>query len=225
FATMPLCFTSRDVYQLDLRASVDAPSGIERARGLRELTELVVPQRDLLSVWTRQEDFDEAPRLDLAAAGWMSGPVPTSRYDPLYGEISSLRWPTRARAHLGPHDSSPSVDPLAEANQVYTFAGRDDEAGWAQLAPYREDDKARRASYALHFDDESKELEGRYLPDGTAPLDLAKLGWGGAAVSTGSGASSGGSSLMGAMACSLWIKPRELEEGARLLDVAGLYTD
>ncbi len=213
FATMPLCFTARDVYQLALRASVNAPSGIERARGSRELIELIVPQRDLMSVWTRQEDFDEAPRLGLQAAGWMSGPVPTSRYDPLYGEISSLRWPTRARAHLGPHDSTPSVDPLADTNQVYTFATRDDEAGWAQLAPYREDDKARKASYALHFDDESKELEGRYLPDGAAPLDLAKLGW------------SGAGSLMQGMAASLWIKPRELEEGAKLLDVAGPFSD
>src|SRR5262249_10457907 len=89
FATMPLCFTSRDVYQLELRAAVDAPSGVQRARGTRELDQLVVPQRDLLSVWTRQEDFDEAPRLDRAAAGWLSGPVPTSRYDPLYGDVAS----------------------------------------------------------------------------------------------------------------------------------------
>src|SRR6185436_14187503 len=132
FATMPLCFTSRDVYQLDLRASVDAPSGIERARGLRELTEVVVPQKDLLSVWTRQEDFDEAPRLDLAAAAWMTGPDPTSRPDALFGETASTRWPTRARAQLGPHDTAPSVDPLAEADtKVYTFAKRSDDDGWA----------------------------------------------------------------------------------------------
>ncbi len=72
FATMPLCFTSRDVYELALRAAVNAPSGVQRARGARELTELIVPQRDLLSIWTRQEDFDEAPRLDRDAAGWLS---------------------------------------------------------------------------------------------------------------------------------------------------------
>ncbi len=224
FATMPLCFTSRDVYQLALRAVVNAPSGIQRARGTRELTELIVPQRDLLSVWTRQEDFDEAPRLDRAAAGWLSGPVPTSRHDPLYGEVASLRWPARTRAHLGPFDSAPTLDPLADDANVYAFAGRESEDGWAQLAAMREEDGARRASYALHFDDETKELEGRYLPDGTAPLDLAKLGWTAAATAaTGSG--SGGAALMSGTSCALWVKPRQLEEGARLLDVAGPYTD
>jgi hypothetical protein len=213
FSTMPLCFTARDVYAIALRASINAPSGVQRARGLRELAELIVPQRDLLTVWTRQEDFDEAPRLDRAASGWLSGPVPTARHDALFGEVSSLRWPTRARAHLGPHDSAPAVDPLADPTRVYCFPVREDEDGWAQLAPHREDDHARRASWALHFDDETKELEGRFLPDGPAPLDLAKLGW------------SGGGQLMGGMAFSLWVQPRELEEGARLLDVGGQYSD
>lgn len=229
FATMPLCFTSRDVYQLELRAAVNAPSGIQRARGTRELTELIVPQRDLLSVWTRQEDFDEAPRLDRAASGWMSGPVPTSRHDPLYGEVASLRWPSRTRAHLGPYDTAPALDPLADDANVYAFAGRDDEGGWAQLAAMREEDAARRASYALHFDDETKELEGRYLPDGTAPLDLAKLGWTGSSAAVSSsgagGSASASATLMSGTACALWVKPRQLEEGARLLDVAGQYTD
>lgn len=231
FATMPLCFTSRDVYELALRAAVNAPSGIQRARGSRELTELIVPQRDLLSVWTRQEDFDDAPRLDRAAAGWLSGPVPTSRHDPAYGEVSSLRWPTRTRAHLGPHDTQPTLDPLGDDANVYAFAQRDNEDGWAQLAAAREEDSARKASYALHFDDETQSLEGRYLPDGTAPLDLAKLGWTGAAAVTGGGitgstsGSAGSAGLMSGMACSLWVKPRELEEGARLLDVTGAYKD
>lgn len=215
FATMPLCFTAREVYGLELRASVNAPSGLERARGERELAELVVPQRDLLSVWTRQEDFDDAPRLDRAGAGWLSGPRPTSRPDMLFGEVSSLRWPTRTRAHLGPHDTQPSVDPLAEPDGplVYTFAGRESDDGWAQLAPYREQAEARKASWSMHFDDESKVLEGRWLPDGVAPLDLTKLGW------------SGSGNLMHGMAFSMWVKPRALEAGARLLDVGGQFTD
>ncbi|MSR61107.1 MAG: hypothetical protein EXS08_01495 [Planctomycetes bacterium] len=214
FATMPLCFTSRDVYELELRAALDAPSGIERAHGVRVLDELIVPQRDLLSVWTRQEDFDEAPRLDLAAAAWMTGPNPTSRPDALFGSVASARWPTRARAQLGPHDTAPSIDPLAdEQTKVYTFAKRADDDGWAQLAPYREDAAARRASYALHFDDESKSLEGHYLPDGTAPLELEKLGWNGAGK------------LMSGMAFSMWIQPRELADGAVLLDVGGQFSD
>jgi hypothetical protein len=209
FSTMPLCFGSRDVYGLDLRAAVNAQSGILRAEGARELVEVVVPQEDLLRVWTRQEEFEIAPGMEREAAGWLTGPRPTSRYDPLYGPVSSLRWPTRARANLGPHDTSPALDPLAQAE--YVFPSREED-GWSQLQPVREDDVARKAVYALHFDDETRELEGRYLPDGTEPLDLAKLGW------TASG-------LMDGVAFSLWIQPRELEEGAVLLDIGGNFTD
>ncbi|NOT29458.1 MAG: hypothetical protein HOP15_03310, partial [Planctomycetes bacterium] len=145
--------------------------------------------------------------------------------------VSSLRWPSRTRAHLGPYDTQPTLDPLGDDANVYAFAQRDNEDGWAQLAAAREEDSARKASYALHFDDETKELEGRYLPDGTAPLDLAKLGWTGAATATGGGSTgstssaAGSAGLMSGMACSLWVKPRELEEGARLLDVTGAYKD
>lgn len=213
FATMPLCFTSRDVYELELRAAVNAPSGADRARGARERVEMIVPQRDLLSVWTRQEDFDEAPRLDQAAAGWLTGPVPVARHDPLFGDVSSLRWPARARAHLGPHDTLAPPTSEDQPPLPYTFPSREDEDGWAQLAATREDARARGASYALHFDHESKTLEGRFLPDEPEPLDLAKLGWSGAA------------DRMSGMAASLWIQPRALEEGARLLDVGGELTD
>ncbi len=216
FATMPLSFTARDVYELELRASVNAPSGIERAAGTRELVELVIPQKDLLAVWTRQEDFDEAPRLDLASAGWLSGPNPTSRHDALYGEVASVRWPTRARAHLGPHDTAPSVDPLmkegSEEGGGLVFANREED-GWAQLAPAREDEAARRASYGLHFDDETRRLEGRYLPDGAVPLAPADLGWEGAA------------GMLQPLAFSTWFQPLELQEGAYLLDVGGTFTD
>jgi hypothetical protein len=212
FSTLPLCFTSRDVYELELRAAVNAPSGTDRARGERQLVELFVPQRDLLTVWTRQEDFDEAPRLDRAAAGWLTGPSPTARHDPLFGDTSSLRWPTRTRAHLGPHDTLRL--PTDDATTVpYTFAVRADEDGWAQLAAVRENAEARGATYALHFDDESKELEGRFLPDEPEPLDLAELGW------------SGAGNRMSGMATSLWIKPRALEEGARLIDIGGTLDD
>ncbi len=205
FATMPLSFTSRDVYGLELRAAVNAPSGIERASGTRERVELVIPQRDLMQVWTRQEDFDLAPRLDLAAAGWLTGPNPTSRFDPLYGETASRRWPTRARAHLGPHDTSPS-------GEGAVFASRE-EQGWIQLAPQRENDGARRASYALHFDEETRALEGRYLPDEPVSLTPATAGWEGPA------------GLLKPLSFSLWIQPRELEEGALLLDLGGSFTD
>ncbi|MEQ1891914.1 MAG: hypothetical protein ABL998_05175 [Planctomycetota bacterium] len=214
FATMPLCFTSRDVYELATRAAVQAPSGVERARGVRETVELVVPQRELLSIWTRQEDFDEAPRLDSGSAGWISGPVPTSRFDPRYGVVHSDRWPTRARAQLGPDDTQPWAGELQDAaGDPHVFAAREDDAGWAQLMPMREEDQARRANWALHFDDETQRLEGRFLPDAALPFDPAKARW------TGSGG------LLQGLAFSMWVQPRELEDGARLFDLAGAFND
>lgn len=214
FATMPLAFTSRDVYELSTRVAVHAQSGVERARGVRETVEMVVPQRELLSIWTRQEDFDEAPRLDTGSAGWMSGPTPTARFDARYGVVHSDRWTTRARAHLGPHDTQPSGQELPEeANEEYVFATREDDAGWAQLLPMREQDQARRAAWGLHFDDESQRLEGRFLPDAALEFDPARPRWVG----------SGG--LTQGLAFSAWLQPRELEEGARLLDLAGAFSD
>ena len=41
------------------RPSVNAKSGVERARRTREEVAVVVPQKDLMRIWQRQEDFDE----------------------------------------------------------------------------------------------------------------------------------------------------------------------
>ena len=217
FATMPFAFTSRDVYDLELRASVNAQSGIERASGVRELSVLVVPQRDLLGVWTRQEDFDLACEQDRDAACWTSGPKPTGRFDPMYGDVSSTRWPTRARAHLGLHDTFGPTDPpeiLATSSIVPVFPSREED-GWLQLAPARTDEAGNRRGHVLHFDDETQELEGRYLPDGPVLLDPAGglVGW------------SGAGSALRPVSFSMWVKPREIEEGALFLDVGGPFTD
>jgi hypothetical protein len=212
FSTMPFCFTSRDVYALDLRTSVNARSGIERTHRVREEVELVVPQRDLLAVWARQEDFDEEPRFDREGAGWLSGPEATSRHDRWFGSP----WPTRSRAHLGPYDTRPVVDPppIEDEPPVLTFASRGDLA-WLQPAPARTDDEGTRAGHVLHFDDETGDVEGRYLPDGTleyAPSD-PRVRW------------SGGGGVLQPLSFELWLKPRDLSVGSRFLDVGGLFPE
>ncbi|MCH2105416.1 MAG: general secretion pathway protein GspK, partial [Planctomycetes bacterium] len=96
FSTMPVAFTSREVFDLELRAAVNARSGVERYSAVRETVELVVPQSELMSLWARQADFDEALRLTRAAPYWMTGPAPTTRFDPA-GSVP----PSRLWAQLG----------------------------------------------------------------------------------------------------------------------------
>ncbi len=212
FSTMPFCFVSRDVYAMELRSAVNAPSGVERTKRVRELVELVVPQQDLLRLWARQEDFDEELRLGARAPGWLSGPEATYRFDRVFQSAC----PTRVRAHLGPHDTREAVDPPPPEGDAaaYVFPSRDDTA-YAALAPARVDEEGKRAGRVLHFDDETRGVEGRYLPDGPLVFtpDQAPVLWGG----------QGGG--LEPLSFGLWLQPRELEEGAIFLDAGGRYTD
>jgi hypothetical protein len=79
FSTMPFAYVSREVYDLELRATVNAPSGVQRLSGVRERTELVAPQRELFHLWSRQADFDEDLRLSREAPWWTTGPLSTTR--------------------------------------------------------------------------------------------------------------------------------------------------
>ena len=81
FGTMPFCFTSRDVYRMDLRASVQARNGLQRVFRRREQVQRVVPQRPLLTMFHRQEDFERGLVLDRKAPYWMTGPEATSAFD------------------------------------------------------------------------------------------------------------------------------------------------
>ena len=211
FSTMPFAFVSTEVHAMELRASVNAPSGIQRAEGVREQVELIVPQRDLMFLAQRQEDFDLSLRLGRDAPGWASGPFNTGRHDSRYRSTP----PTRSRAHLGPRDTMVSVDPLSD-EPVYTFASRDDEEeGFATPWVYRTWEVGRVAGRMLHFDHEEREAEGRRLAEGTVRLSTEdqRVGW------------SNGYGLMHPIAWSAWIKPESLEEGATFLDVGGPYTD
>jgi hypothetical protein len=210
FSTLPLAFVSRDRYALDLRAAVNAASGVERARGRREVVEGVVPQRDLLQAWARQEDFDESLRLSAGAPFWLTGPEATYRFDTVFRSPC----PSRARAHLGPHDTRPLMDPAPAEGEtaVYTFASRDDTA-FAQLAPARADEVGPRAGRALHFDDETRDVEAHELTDDPLTLDPINL-----PVAWGSGP-------LPPVALEMWVRLRALQEGAILFDAGGNFSD
>jgi len=214
FATMPYTFTSRDVYNLELRASVNAPSGVERLAMLRDRTELITPQRELFYLWARQADFDEALRLSRAAPYWATGPEPTSFFD---GRTVP---PSRRWAHFGTIEGAPAVpaqlvelDLASEdAPLVQRIFASEEDDGYLQLWPSRRSATPRWRGKIMHFDRETRDLEGRYLPDETIvmPVDDEMLDW----------VDPGNLGMMRAIDLSMWIKPTALGD-ATYFDVTG----
>lgn len=219
FSTMPYCFTTRDVYEFELRASVNALSGVERARAVRDEVAVVAPQRELLKLWARQEDFDEELRLSCDAPWWTTAPNATTRWD------NGASPPSRLWAHMGTAEGQaylPGVtdtkafqDRESPPTPEHVFASREATA-WIQLWPSRVDEMGQRQGRVLHFDHETRDLEGRYLPD--QPIrratDDALLRW------TDKQGAGGRAPLAKPLALDLWVKPRSLDAG-RILDVGG----
>ncbi|MDP6539163.1 MAG: hypothetical protein QF903_00615 [Planctomycetota bacterium] len=211
FSTMPFSFVTRDTYALDLRSTVNAASGVERFSLAREQVELVVPQVELMHLAARQVDFDETLRLHRKAPWWQTGPAPTSRHSP-----DGAQPPSRVWSHLGtyagraylPGVTAPVVSDSTDAPVPEHVFASDEETGWAQLWASRTDEMGQREGRVLHFDHETRRLEGRYLPDETVQRSTTSqlVQW----------APSGG--LMRAMSFSAWIQPRALD-GGHLLDV------
>jgi hypothetical protein len=223
FSTLPFCFRSSDVYELELRATVNAESGAERFTLVRDEEVVIAPQQRLMQLWATQEDYDEELRLCGNAPWWASAPNATSMFDrlgsnppsrltPNWGTFKDrLFMPATATAQGNAPEDLP-------ASAQHVFASRDKTA-WIQLWPARVEESGRRAGRLIHFDHETKDPEGRYLPDEPvlrAPSDK-QVAWVDAPPS-------GGSSTAGALllpcAGSLWIKPRSSAD-ACLLDVAG----
>jgi hypothetical protein len=212
FSTLPLAYTSRDVYALEVRASVNAESGVERVAMVRDEVDVVAPQRELLQLWTRQEDFDSALRLDREAPWWMSGPRATSQFD---GPTSP---PSRFLAHIGTSNGQvyvpgvtalpQGVDPSAVPTPEHVFASRDDD-GFAQLWPSRVLETQRTNGHIVHFDHETHDPEGRYLPDAVfGDVTTSKLvAW-----------SDPATDFALPLSFSFWLKPHTLADGL-FLDV------
>jgi hypothetical protein len=217
---MPLCFTSRDTYALELRTAVNGESGILRTSAVRERVELVTPQAgELLHLFARQEDFDEALRLGRRAPYWATGPEATHRYD------AGVDPPSRAWAHFGTLNGAPYVPglsvPVYDSEGVaqrgeHVFASREDEGAWCQLAPSRVFEMGTLQNRMEHFDHETRGIEGRYLPDGTLAYDPAdpqqKVQW---APQNG---------LVRPLSFEGWFQPRQVSEGT-FMALGGPSTD
>lgn len=195
FATAPLAFSSRDVYELDLRAVRRSPNGLERASGRIEQVEVVMPPTELLALWERQVDFEENQRLFGRMPGWLSGPESVFVPD-LDGGAAS---PPRRRAHLRISENVA----VGEALNVFSQFPALTELGYFQPAPRRLDEAGQRAGRAIHFDRSQTSLEGENLGQATLALEPtdARLGWLGA------------EGLARPMALSMWTRMAAGAEG------------
>jgi len=214
YSTMPYGFTTRDTYELELRASVNAPSGVERFSLVRNEVDVVTPQAQLFALWSRQEDFDESLRLDCEAPWWSTGPSATSPWD--HGASP----PSRLWAHMGTFagkqylpgvtDTSGMQDKESQPTAEHVFASREKD-GYIQLWPSRVDELGQRANRVLHFDHETRDPEGRYLPDEPIQRNTSdvQVAW------------SGKNGLLLPLSFSLWVKPRSLADGTILDVVSG----
>ena len=218
WSTMPYAFTTRDVYALELRAVINAESGVLRYSAVRDDVMAVVPQRELTKLWARQEDFDEELRLGLEAAWWLTGPKATSQWDG--GTIPPSRlWPA-----LGTFEGRPFLpgvsDDAAYANRETppsperTFPSRED-TSWAALMPTRLAETQLLRGRVEHFDHETRDVEGRYLPDQVVSrsADEDMVRW-----------NAPDAPFLRSSALSMWIKPRSLSNG-RFVDVGGTSPD
>ncbi len=218
FSTMPLCFTSDGLFELELRASVHAKSGVERTRGVEVRTELITPQRsELLQIFTRQEDFERSLRLSRNAPYWTTGPNATGRYD------SGVHPPSRAIPHLGtlrgsayiPGISEPVID--ADGNPVQAeriFASQSDQ-DFCQLEPIFVQPNSRTNGRILHFNQESRSLEGRFLPDQAVvrAADDGAVRWADPTASVAQ-----------PMSASMWVRPETAGDGT-LVSLGGQSPD
>jgi hypothetical protein len=221
YSTMPYSFNTRDTYALELRAAVNAPSGVERTSSVRDEVTIIAPQQELLTLWSRQEDWDEVRRLSCGSPWWMSGPRSTTRWEYKGAVPPSYVW-----AHMGTAQDQPYLpgvtDTTAFANEAappvpeHVFPSREDD-GFVQLWPARVlEDNTTRKDRVIHFDHETRDPEGRYLPDEIVQRTAyeQQVAWTAAAMSNTDGA------LLRPLSFSAWVKPRALTN-ATLLDVAG----
>jgi hypothetical protein len=219
YSTMPYSFTTRDTYACEMRSTINAPSGVERFTLIRDQVMLVAPQKELTRLWSRQEDFEEEFRLTADAPFWATGPNATTRYDG--GSVP----PSRMWAHLGTYqdqlylpgvtDTSQMKDQESPPTPEHIFASREAQ-GWTQLATLREyDGSPRRKGRVLHFDNETRDLEGRYLPDEIVKraTDDKQVAWTGA-----------NAVMLRPFALSMWIKPKTAGE-AKYLDIGGTSSE
>jgi len=220
-STMPLRFTSNDVYRFDLRVSVVAASGVERLERVREELHAVAPRGSIMRLWTKQEDFDEELRLSRLAKLWNTGPNPTTRFDSFLGSSP----PSRFQSHLGADafNTGLKVNTSTTPEIERTFADRESE-GWIQPLPSRATDSGLSAGHVSHFDWEPETNLGRDLGQRplTYPTNSSKVSWTNTSVNA----------YLQPLTFSAWIRPRttggyllDLGSSAREVDRVSLFVE
>ncbi|WP_145184403.1 general secretion pathway protein GspK [Planctomycetes bacterium Pla163] len=195
FSTMPLAFTSRDVFSIDLRASLNVQGLKERFSVAREQIEFVAPPGELLHAWASQSDFEEELRLDRAAPGWLSGPAAVSVPDLRFGGSP----PPRSISQL-----AISIDAESgEAPVSRSIFPSDEPDGFVRPWTERADEAGPRQGRVVHFDRSRGDLEGHDL--GQQVLDYApetgQVGW------------ADGNGVFQPSGLSLWVKPTDTTSG------------
>lgn len=195
FSTMPLAFTSRDVFSIDLRASLNVQGLKERFSVAREQIEFVAPPGELLHAWGSQSDFEEELRLDRAAPGWLSGPVAVSVPDLRFGGSP----PPRTISQL-----AISIDAEGgEAPVSRSIFPSDEPEGFVRPWSERADEVGPRQGRVVHFDRSRGDLEGHDLSQQVLNYgpESGQVGW------------ADGNGVFQPSGLSLWVKPDNITSG------------
>ncbi|HET6204333.1 MAG TPA: hypothetical protein VFI25_16190 [Planctomycetota bacterium] len=148
-STVPFTFASGDVYAIESAASINARSGVERARlSVREIR-AVRPQEELFLALGTQVAFDDHLRLSRAARHWCTGPSNTSMWDSKQNPAHPDVPPSRAIPFLG----------LAGL-ETQAFPSEVPEESWLQLWPARRFEIGPYLNRVEHFDYD-RDPEGR----------------------------------------------------------------
>ncbi|MGH7149757.1 MAG: hypothetical protein ACREIU_03610, partial [Planctomycetota bacterium] len=139
-SSVPFTFASGDVYAIEAGASINARSGVERARHLLREVRAVRPQEDLFLALGTQAAFDDHLRLTRAARHWCSGPANTSMWDRPKASTPNIP-PSRAVPLLG-----------LEGLETQAFPSDKPEDSWIQPWPARRTEIGPYLNRVEHFD-------------------------------------------------------------------------
>ena len=219
FSTMPFSFVSRDVHEVAARASINAASGKQRRAAERRQLEFIAPQVDLLSLWTSQEDFDEALRSPRNAPGWGTGPITTTIPDVGRGasptpRVLSYYSPTLL-SQPGANDEEGAIGEIEVVGS--SFPSRESD-GFAKAWHVRSNEAGPRFGAMEHFDVPRTALEGRRVSAEPWPIQLQRFDLLG--NSGQFGLQSQPLELLRPFAASMWVRPEQVPAGTHLLDIA-----
>ncbi|MCI0587201.1 MAG: hypothetical protein L0323_10215 [Planctomycetes bacterium] len=171
-SSVPFTFASGDVYAVESGASINARSGVERARHLVREVRAIRPQEDLFLALGTQAAFDDHLRLTRAARHWCTGPANTSMWDRPRSMTPNVP-PSRATPLLG-----------LQGLETQAFPSEKPEDSWIQPWPARRAEFGPYLSRVEHFDFD-RDPEGRdprkqtanYPAEGEGPVQLASGGF------------------------------------------------